>query len=555
MIDPRLGCLSAAGGDAISHVPALRWDASDHVSAQSYGGFIHSAQAFDTSFFWISSVETAAITTHSRPSSENTHNPDHEAAPVDQDSPSYMLRLRGRGSDGSSQFPAIAPDATESQDAAESPDSAQFLHAAHQIADAVMDAAGGGETLIQQLTTAEFWAPLGREALHWLHPQLWTGWTMPTAHPISSDHWTPWHAVVDSAHAPVVRWFVGGLTSAALNELDRQVLRGHGKAIAFVSDTGGASEQVSMHELLIEASFAASALCVLCAPEDSSNGGVDPPTVLMRMAIYLPNDLSAITWISAAKRVAMPYVAVASGTASSSLANRLADTAAVLLVTSEALVPVAEGAFQVLEEPPKGLIVPAVLGSHDTRASPANGFTHMASALRSAHGGFLATWCGAADDLCGAALVAALWRLREPSPVEANFPLFILYTSGSTGKPKGIVHTHGGYQLGLCATSQAVFALQPAVDVFFVIATPGWITGQSYMIAASLLCRVPSVRIRDRSSHPPAHPEAMISHSAAIAHLDAIWMLPNFSTHGRCYSRAHPSRHPTALPSPSSATA
>ena len=61
VIDPRLGCLSAAGGDAIRQVPALRWDASDHVSAQSYGGFIHGAQAFDASFFRTSPVETAAM--------------------------------------------------------------------------------------------------------------------------------------------------------------------------------------------------------------------------------------------------------------------------------------------------------------------------------------------------------------------------------------------------------------------------------------------------------------------------------------------------------------
>ena len=160
--------------------------------------------------------------------------------------------------------------------------------------------------------------------------------------------------------------------------------------------------------------------------------------------------------------VAMAYVAVASGTAISSLANRLVDTGAALLLTSEALVPMVEGAFQLMETPPKRL-------------------------------------------LGDAALVAALWQLREPSPVDANFPLFILYTSGSTGKPKGIVHTHSGYQLGLCATSNTVFDLQAGLDVFFVIATPGSITGQSYMIAASLLCCVPSVRAPDRSNPKPHH--------------------------------------------------
>ena len=65
------------------------------------------------------------------------------------------------------------------------------------------------------------------------------------------------------------------------------------------------------------------------------------------------------------------------------------------------------------------------------------------------------------------------------------------------------MHTHGGYQVGLCLTTQAVFAPQPASDVFLVIATPGWITGQSYMIAASLLCRVPSILLEGSPVSPP----------------------------------------------------
>ena len=86
-----------------------------------------------------------------------------------------------------------------------------------------------------------------------------------------------------------------------------------------------------------------------------------------------------------------------------------------------------------------------------------------------------------------------LWSLEPPRPVDASYPLFALYTSGSTGKPKGIVHVHGGSQVGLIATSKIVFDAQPERDTLFVIATPGWITGQSYMIAASLLCRTPSM--------------------------------------------------------------
>ena len=70
-------------------------------------------------------------------------------------------------------------------------------------------------------------------------------------------------------------------------------------------------------------------------------------------------------------------------------------------------------------------------------------------------------------------------------PVEANWPLFIIYTSGSTGKPKGVVHTHGGWLAGVTHTMHTVFEGNPE-DVMYVVGDPGWITGQSYLIAAPL---------------------------------------------------------------------
>ncbi len=88
--------------------------------------------------------------------------------------------------------------------------------------------------------------------------------------------------------------------------------------------------------------------------------------------------------------------------------------------------------------------------------------------------------------------VRAIWAAVPPAPVEANYPLFFIYTSGSTGKPKGLVHCHGGYLSGITHTLKVAFDALPG-ETIFVVADPGWITGQSYMIAAALAGRLTSV--------------------------------------------------------------
>ncbi len=88
--------------------------------------------------------------------------------------------------------------------------------------------------------------------------------------------------------------------------------------------------------------------------------------------------------------------------------------------------------------------------------------------------------------------VRAIWASCPPLPLDAEYPLFVIYTSGSTGKPKGVVHVHGGYVSGIASTMAISFDAAPG-DTIFVVADPGWITGQSYLISAALTTRVTSV--------------------------------------------------------------
>jgi acrylyl-CoA reductase (NADPH)/3-hydroxypropionyl-CoA dehydratase/3-hydroxypropionyl-CoA synthetase len=88
--------------------------------------------------------------------------------------------------------------------------------------------------------------------------------------------------------------------------------------------------------------------------------------------------------------------------------------------------------------------------------------------------------------------VRAVWAASPPVPLDAEYPLFFIYTSGSTGKPKGVVHVHGGYTAGVAHTMKVAFDARSG-DVVYVVADPGWITGQSYMLSATMTTRCTGV--------------------------------------------------------------
>ncbi|MBC8043224.1 MAG: AMP-binding protein [Rhizobacter sp.] len=89
--------------------------------------------------------------------------------------------------------------------------------------------------------------------------------------------------------------------------------------------------------------------------------------------------------------------------------------------------------------------------------------------------------------------IKAIYASSTCEPLDAEFPMFFIYTSGSTGKPKGVVHVHGGYTAGIAHTMKTSFDARSGEDTIYVIADPGWITGQSYLISASLTLRITGV--------------------------------------------------------------
>jgi acrylyl-CoA reductase (NADPH) / 3-hydroxypropionyl-CoA dehydratase / 3-hydroxypropionyl-CoA synthetase len=119
--------------------------------------------------------------------------------------------------------------------------------------------------------------------------------------------------------------------------------------------------------------------------------------------------------------------------------------------------------------------------------------------------------------------VRAVWASSPPVPLDAEYPLFFIYTSGSTGKPKGVVHVHGGYTAGVAHTMKVAFDARPG-DVVYVVADPGWITGQSYMLSATMTTRCTGIL----GEGAPTFPRALRLDDRALprAHLQGRRHLP-----------------------------
>ena len=253
-----------------------------------------------------------------------------------------------------------------------------------------------------------------------------------------------------------VTWFEDGTLNAAANCLDRHLAtRGDQVAIIWEGDDPAASRHVTYRELHEQVCRLANVLKHLGVKKGD------------RVCIYLPMVVEAAVAMLACARIGAVHTVVFGGFSPDSLADRIRDAGAHVLITAD--------------EGRRGGRRVALKANADVAVSRAPSIEHVlvvavtGEQVPMTHGRDHSY-----DDMMAMASPDC-----APEEMAAEDPLFILYTSGSTGKPKGALHTTGGYMLWASFTHELVFDYQPG-EVYWCTADVGWVTGHTYIVYGPL---------------------------------------------------------------------
>jgi acetyl-CoA synthetase len=271
-------------------------------------------------------------------------------------------------------------------------------------------------------------------------------------------HWDRSWSTVCQWDAPDAKWFDGGALNASFNCLDRHVLAGKGDVVALHWEgEPGDTRTITYAQLLDEVQRFANVLKGLGVVTGD------------RVNIYLPMIPEAVVAMLACARIGAAHSVVFGGFSAQSLADRINDAQAKVLVT-------ADGGWR------RGEVFP--LKAHaDISLESTPSIKHVVVVRR---GGNEVVMQSGRDHWYHE-LIAQASATCVAEPMDAEQLLFLLYTSGTTGKPKGIMHTTGGYLTQVAYTFKYVFDHQPGRDVYWCTADVGWVTGHSYIVYGPLL--------------------------------------------------------------------
>ncbi len=285
-----------------------------------------------------------------------------------------------------------------------------------------------------------------------------------------------WHREWDTIlewELPYARWFVGGRLNAAENCVDRHVAAGQGDKVAFHWEgEPGDTRTLTYADLQIEVCRFANVLKGLGVTKGD------------RVAIYLPMIPELPVAMLACARLGAPHSVVFGGFSSESLAGRIDDAEAKVLVT-------ADGGWR------RGKAVP-LKDNADVALATTASIEHVVVVRRT--GEDVAMTEG--RDQWYHDLVEGASADCPAEPMDAEDLLYLLYTSGTTARPKGIMHTTGGYLTQVAFTHKYVFDLHAHTDVYWCAADIGWVTGHSYIVYGPLVNGATSVMYEGSPDHP-----------------------------------------------------
>ncbi len=290
----------------------------------------------------------------------------------------------------------------------------------------------------------------------------------------SIDWFEKWSHVLEWS-APDARWFVGGKLNVSYNCLDRHLgtWREDRPAILWEGEPGD-ERVLTYRDLYREVNQCAAVLQKLGIQEGD------------RIAIYLGMVPELPIAMLACARLGAPHTVVFGGFSPDSLSDRINDCQARVLIT-------ADGAWR------KGGVVPLKQNS-DAALESCPTIENVLVVNRTSQASEVAMKEGR-DHWWHEQMAEHEGSVVEPAQLDSEHPLYILYTSGTTGKPKGLLHTTGGYLVGISTTARYVFDLKDE-DIYWCAADIGWVTGHSYIVYGPLANGATSVMYEGAPNHP-----------------------------------------------------
>ncbi len=288
----------------------------------------------------------------------------------------------------------------------------------------------------------------------------------------------PFTRVKDTSFGPgpvSIQWFADGTTNAALNCIDRHLLRlKNHTAIIWEGDDPKDSKHITYQELYDAVCRFANVL--------KAHGVKKGDTV----TIYLPMIPEAAYAMLACARIGAIHSVVFAGFSPDSLAGRIEDCRSKLVITAD--------------EGRRGGRKTQLKAHADEAVTKTGGLVETMLVVK--HTGGAVAWVDGRDVWYHEAVSNAPAEC-PCAEMNAEDPLFILYTSGSTGAPKGVVHTTAGYLVYAAMTHHYVFDYHDG-DIHWCTADVGWVTGHSYIVYGPLANGATTLMFEGIPTYPSA---------------------------------------------------